>query len=119
MSAMKTIKIRIDTGALSLGGVPPGIVELECGFLKDRALTDVALSDLDDRERNRAVLARVAQHAVCAWSVGELDRAAVERFLLELEEEEPDVAMQVLLRVRDREKLGRPKLLDAEALGNG
>ncbi len=119
---MKTITIRIDTGEIVIAGTPAGIVSLECGFLHDKVarapLSDAfKIEDVD--AKNRAVLSRVAQHLVASWSVGPIDVAHVERFLLELYDEEPLVAAQMLNRIADRERFGRPKLLDSEELGNG
>ena len=121
MVTMKTITIRIDTGELSLAGVPAGVVSLECGYLHSksaRAPLGDAFKIEDTDEKNRAVLSRIAQHLVASWSVGPLDVAHVARFLLELYDEEPVVAAKAINRLADGERFGRPKLLDAEDLGN-
>lgn len=120
---MKTIKIRLNTGALQLGPVPPEtLVELECGYLHS-AVARGPLGDAfkleDEDARNRAVISRVAEHIVTGWSVSEpLDRAAVEAFLLALYSEEPGIAAQILSRLSERERFDRPKIIDADDLGN-
>ena len=119
---MKTITITIDTGALELGGVPPGIVTLECGYLLGktaRGPVGDAFQVVGDEDRIRAVLGRVAAHAVVSWSVGPYDASAVEAFLVALHDEEPMLALDIIKRLQDREKFGRPKLVDPVDLGNG
>jgi hypothetical protein len=119
---MKTIKITIDTGVLELGPVPAGtMVTLELGYLhskESRIPIGEAFSIEDKDVRNRAAVSRVAQHVVKSWSIsGELDRSAVEAFLLALYEEEPGAVLEIFQRVGDGKTFGRPKLVDAEALG--
>jgi len=121
MVSMKTIRIAIDTGSLELGGVPAGVVSLECGFLLSktaRGPVGDAFQIVGDEDRIRAVLGRVASHAVVGWSVGPYDAAAVEAFLIALHDEEPMIAFELIKRLQDREKFGRPKLVDPVDLGN-
>lgn len=117
----KTIKITIDTGAYEIGPVPPDTkVVLEAGYLfskEGRAPVQEALLVEGTDGRNRAALSRVAQHVIVSWSVGELDRVAIEAFLLALYDEDPTTASQILERLADRKRFGRPALVDAEALG--
>ncbi len=118
----KTITITIDTGSLDLGDVPPGIVTLECGFLLGktaRGPVGDAFKIESDEDRWHAVLARVAKHVVVSWSAGPFEADRVEAFLIALYDEEPVLAMDVIGRLQDREKFGRPKLVDPVDLGNG
>ena len=125
MSTMpsKTIKITINTGAYQIGPVSPDTkVILEAGYLfskEGRAPIDEAFKVEDTDGRNRAALSRIAQHVIVSWSVGETDRAAIEQFLLALYDEDPLTASQIIERLADRKRFGRPSLVDAEALGEG
>jgi hypothetical protein len=101
--------------------VPPGIVTLECGYLHSkeaRGPIGDAFKIEADEDRVRAVLGRVAQHAVVSWSVGPLDVAKVEAFLVALYDEEPGTTVEILRRLQDAERFGRPKLVDPVDLGN-
>ena len=118
----KTIKITIDTGAYELGPVPQDtVVVLECGYLfskEGRAPLDEAFKVEDTDARNRAALERIAEHVVTSWSVDSgPDRAAVAAFLLALYDEDPLTASQIIERLADRKRFGRPSLVDADELG--
>lgn len=115
----KTIKLTIDTGAYEIGPVPAGTkVVLEAGYLfskEGRAPLDEAFKIEDTDGRNRAALERIAAHVIVSWSVGEMDRAAIEQFLLALYDEDPSTTLQIIERLADRKQFSRPRLVDAEA----
>jgi hypothetical protein len=125
MTKSKTIRLAIDTGAYQLGPVPPDTrVVIEAGYLfagGARALINEALLKQDDgAASNRAVLERIAERVVVAWSVSEtLDRAAVAQFLLALYEEHADAALAFSKALADKTRFALPSLVDAEALGEG
>ena len=119
---MKTIKLTIDTGSLDLGPVPAGTkVTLEFGYLhgkNSRVPLAEAFAIVDNDARNRAALNRVAMHVVASWSISPmLDRSGVEAFLLALYDEEPGAIVEILSRIGDSKAFDRPKLIDAEELG--
>jgi hypothetical protein len=118
---MKTIKVTIDTGSLELAGVS-GVVTLECSFLlakNARGPVGDAFKVIDEDEKWRAILGRVAEHAVVSWSVGPYDAGGITAFLVALFDEEPGLVVDIVTKLQDRERFGRPKLVDPVDLGNG
>lgn len=109
---------------VTLRNTSEGDLTLELRYLYNRkfgrAMAAASFRELDEAAQARTLASAIAQHVVVGWKRPEpYDAAVVERVLLEVAEEAPEILDGMANRCSDADAMGYPKLVDPVDLGNG
>lgn len=96
----------------------PLVLELRWIGNKDMRASARPMDDLDDEQRQQALLERFAAHCIKSWSAGEYTPEAGLALLVQLKDADGDALNAMIARTVEPADFGVPRLVDAGDLGN-